>query len=298
MRKTLFIFCLMSVLLAGFSLAATRGVVNNEHPKSLKAAGLMAPPPPVGYPYDDNAVLMERFEDGVPPHNWGRWIENENSPEYTWYAWDWLPYGEGWAIDGRFSASILKDDMLEPQDEWLISQKINLANFPNLSVSFFWMSSYYWAIDLDTFDFEVYVRVNDLADWELVWSDDDYIGPAFSYDRWIYTEVDLSPWAGATNARFAFRYVGADGAQVLLDNVMGHANTAELELAGDAEVISSACPDGIVPEAPLPVRATILDAGDQATVEIALANTGTGPATNVRGILTPKNPWAKVVQGT
>jgi len=287
MRKTLFIFCLMSVLLAGFSLAAARGVSNETPAKSYKAAGLMAPPPPVGYPVDDSVVLMESFEDGVPPHSWGRWIQNE-------YA-TWMPDMWEYVVDGDYMAYVPWD---YNQDEWLISPKINLANFPNFSLSFYWMTSWTWAIDYDTFDLEVYVRVNDLADWELVWSDDDYLGPPFQFDRWIYTEVDLSPWAGAKNARFAFRYVGDDGADLMLDQVMGHANTAELELAGDAEVLSSACPEGIVPEAPLPVRATILDAGDQATVEIALANTGTGPATNVRGILTPKNPWAKVVQGT
>jgi|GEM_PF-1496673 len=300
MRKTLLICCLMAVLLAGFSLAAARGVVNNEQPKSLKAAGLMAPPPPVGYPVDDSVVIMEGFEDGVPPHSWGRWIENETSPYSTWYSWDWQSvsssFWDRWSAEGRFCAVIDAD--IEPQDEWLISHKINLANFPNLSVSFYWMTNTYYGIDIDSFDFEVYVRVNDLADWELVWSDDDYVGPPVSYNRWIYSEVDLSPWAGAKNARIAFRYVGQDSAQVLLDGVMGHANTAELELAGDAEVIGSYCPEGIVPEAPLPVRATILDAGDQATVEIALANTGTGPATNVRGILTPKNQWAKQVHGT
>ena len=155
------------------------------------------------------ALLTEDFEEGImPPTDWSVVVTNP----YTWEIDDYNPY------EGLYNASCFYDPDLVPQDEWLISPVINLTSKgEEWHLYFFWMASYYWAVDpYDNYDLEVWIDTDgdDTFD-NMLWCE-DAVG-VFSSWTWYMADVDLADYLIYPNAKLGWRYVGSDGAQASLD---------------------------------------------------------------------------------
>jgi uncharacterized repeat protein (TIGR01451 family) len=168
---------------------------------------------------------FEGFESGVPPTGWS---VSQTNPNQTWATDGNDPF------EGDVAASVTYDDQLLDQNELLFSPQIVLDDLGANTLTFQSMGSLAWCReDFDNCDLEVWVMVGEaLGD-----SDDIVLGLAddFWSDNYVWSPVtfDLVD-AGVPRDQpvaFVFRYVGNDGAQVLIDAV-------ELLAIGPAPVAS------------------------------------------------------------
>ena len=156
-------------------------------------------------------VFEEDFESGnMPPEGWT--LESSNA-NFTWNS-----YAAG-PISGNYSASVEYDESLVPQDEKLISPVIDLSTSASALLTFKVSMSYYWSVDPnDNYDFNVLVSTDGGATWTQVWNEHDY-GVFESYTP-FNVQVSLDEYIGNNNVQLAFQYIGSDGAQVILDDIV------------------------------------------------------------------------------
>lgn len=152
-------------------------------------------------------LLNEDFESGTIPSTWS---VQQTNPRETWYV------GEG--VDS-FVATVDYDEDLEDQNEWFITPSLDFTPTRAAYVLTFDLGmSYYWGVDPNN-NYDVYLKVStdNGATWTQIWSEDQ-IG---EFENWTLNPVriDVSQFQGQDNVKFAFQYVGADGAAVYLDNV-------------------------------------------------------------------------------
>ncbi|MDD3860531.1 MAG: choice-of-anchor J domain-containing protein [Bacteroidales bacterium] len=103
------------------------------------------------------------------------------------------------------------DEALGNQDEWLISPEFNLSGVTdNLAVNFNWLASYAWSVTNDNYDMFLKVTT-DGTNWTELW-DETVAGTFTDWTEYLAT-VNVSAYAGQSSVRFAFNYVGSDGAQ-------------------------------------------------------------------------------------
>jgi C1A family cysteine protease len=122
---------------------------------------------------------------------------------------------------GPYCAAVYYDESLEHQDELLMSPVLPEMNSGKLT---FWSKgSIYWGVDpYDNYDVEVWLIK---GQWDAGTNDDEFLAKLDTTwpDNWVYAkkEVDLTPYlqSGGQPLRIGFRYIGADGGAVYIDDV-------------------------------------------------------------------------------
>jgi hypothetical protein len=156
----------------------------------------------------EDVLLDEGFEGGVvPPAGWSVDIQNAS------YSWK-LSVA---ANSGTNGADVEYDPGLSPQDEWLLSPEYSLSAG---TLSLWSQGSIYWCRDdFDNCDLNVWLVVGDVGG-----SDDVFVGTLDSDwpDNWIWTQstYNLTPLLPGGSVRIGFQYVGVDGAQVVIDDII------------------------------------------------------------------------------
>ncbi|MCP4662334.1 MAG: hypothetical protein GY856_43605 [bacterium] len=156
-----------------------------------------------------NLTLSEGFEGGaIPPAGWTTQIQNRG---YTWQLHTLAPNTGAYATDVEY------DPYLVPQDEWLISPAFTPA--ADSLLAYATNGSVYWCRDTyDNCDVEVWLVVGAVGG-----GDDVFVGRADDFwpssYTWTDALVDLAPLLPGGPVRLAYRYVGVDGAQSVIDDV-------------------------------------------------------------------------------
>ncbi len=150
-------------------------------------------------------ILFQGFEAAVPPSGWSR--TSTASPPHTWHA----RVDSTLAHEGIQSAAVDWADV--PQDEKLTSPSIDLSGVTSgdVRLRFWWWGNPFWAASADF----IVSASTDGASWTDVWRMSDVDGNGFA---WHHTDLDVGSYAGG-NLRVRFRYVGTEGANLLLDEV-------------------------------------------------------------------------------
>jgi len=149
--------------------------------------------------------LSENF-DTWPPTDWT--IESTN-PTNTWeQALDGVTgiVGNGAQVSWDYD-----------QDEALISPVFTVpAGSPSLKFKI--SLSYYWAVDPnDNYDAIVSISTDGGGSWTQIWTEND-LGAFTNWDAYDVS-IPLAAYAGSTNAKIKFQYVGNDGADLYIDEV-------------------------------------------------------------------------------
>jgi len=171
-------------------------------------AGLSTPLRPLS-PQD--ILLTEGFEGGaIPPADWDTQVANA--------AYSWKIMTVGTPYSGSFSADVEYDPSLAAQDEWLLSPEMMLTEG---TLSFWSLGSVYWCRDtFDNCDLNVWLVVGatagDADDILVGTADDDWSGNFI----WAQSSFDLAPYLPSGPVRIGFQYVGSDGAQAGLDEII------------------------------------------------------------------------------
>jgi hypothetical protein len=153
------------------------------------------------FPYTEN------FNDAVvPPHCWSEIIANAN------FHWKASTSDPGWA-------DVEYDPAPASQDEWLVTPVMDFTNLAHPRLSFKWMMSYYWSVSpYNNYDLNCKISTDGGTSWIKIWSETDE-GTFTTYEAKTKT-LDLLAYAGQANVKFAWQYVGSDGAQALIDDVV------------------------------------------------------------------------------
>jgi hypothetical protein len=161
----------------------------------------------------DEVLASADFEGAFPGTGWTRIITNTN---FTWVLTNVTFHAGAGACQAEY------DPALVPQNEWVISPAIDLSNVDAAyQVDFYWFWSYYWGVDpYDNYDLEVRISTDGGATWlpDVLWVEDDY--GVFTNFTWYPGTVDISSYAGNANVKIGFRYVGSDGAQGVVDDIV------------------------------------------------------------------------------
>ena len=188
------------VVIFGFVMVAAA-----EDPR--QATGPIDRAEPTYVPSTEAILIDEGFEVAVPPPLWS-W-QGTHAGDTTWH--------QGLSpASGTYNANCLYDPALVPQDEWIVSEAYDLAS----GVLSFWsMGSLYWCRDdFDNCDLEIWLVVGGIGG-----GDDILLGTAdvdwavsYTYVQSTFVLDTFLP----LNAAIGFRYVGLDGAQIGLDDVL------------------------------------------------------------------------------
>lgn len=150
--------------------------------------------------------LTQDFEGTWPPTGWT--IETTNAG-FTWEEAD--P-----GINGK--CAFVGWDDVDPSDESLISPVFTVpAGSPFLEFSL--VMGYSFSIDPDdNYDFIISISTNGGTTWTPIWNETD-ADPFDDYDELDIT-VPLTAYAGSTNAKLKFQYVGFNGDILAIDDVV------------------------------------------------------------------------------
>ena len=149
--------------------------------------------------------LSQDFETW-PATGWT--IESTN----TAHTWEGVAEVDGGIVGN--GAQVLYDF---DQDESLISPVFTVpAGSPSLKFKV--ALSYYWAVDPNNnYDAIVSISTDGGGTWTELWTEDD-LG---AFTNWVPYDVSipLAAYAGQTNAKIKFQYIGDDGAALYIDEV-------------------------------------------------------------------------------
>lgn len=107
-------------------------------------------------------------------------------------------------------------DMMQ---ERLITPSINLVGQPAAYFNFAFSTSYYWFVDPENgADLKVEVSTDGGTNWTTIWTEVDY--GVFENWTWYNVSLPLTAYLGQSNVKLSFYYVGNDGAQAMIDNVI------------------------------------------------------------------------------
>lgn len=155
-----------------------------------------------------NVLLNENFQTGSLPASW---TVQQSNPIETWHVEDPL-------LGTDYKATVNYDESTAAQNEWLITPSLNFSESTTYTLTANIGLSYYWAVDPNNnYDAFIKVSTDNGATWTQVWSEND-LG---TFTNWTMNpvSVNLSSYAGNSNVKIAFQYVGADGAALYVDNV-------------------------------------------------------------------------------
>jgi len=151
------------------------------------------------------AQLTESFEGTFPPAGWT--IESTNT-ENTW---------EGTVFGINGSGALVLYDLTQDQDESLISPVFTVpAGSPILQFDFY-MGYEYGVAPNNNYDFIVSISTNGGTTWAPIW-DESALGVFDDYEE-INVVIPLTTYAGQTNVKLKFQYVGVDGDVLVLDEI-------------------------------------------------------------------------------
>jgi hypothetical protein len=147
--------------------------------------------------------LTEDFEGTWPPTGWT--IETTN----TGFTWEENTFG----INGK-DASVSYDFS---QDESLVSPVFTVpAGTPTLKFKL--SMSYYWSVDPNNnYDIFVSISTDGGTTWAPIW-DESSLG-VFANFTPLNISVPLTTYAGQTNVKIKFQYIGDDGANLDIDDI-------------------------------------------------------------------------------
>lgn len=188
--------------------------------------------------------LTENFEGTWPPTGWT--IESTNATN----TWEERAVG----IVGK-DAQVTWDF---GQDESLISPVFTVpAGSPSLKFKL--SMSYFWAVDPnENYDFVVSISTNGGTTWTAIW-DETALG-VFANFTPLDIEIPLTTYAGQTNAKLKFQYIGDDGADLYLDQIA-------------VDIPPAVAPDCVTLTAPLDA-ATAVNPSPSVTLTWTAATTG------------------------
>jgi hypothetical protein len=238
------------IVVLGFSFASSEDITLKSAPNT----GTIKKAPPQSVILTD--FLTEGFESWFPA-GWDQIITNGN---YTWNQATTNPHS------GSYSAEILYDPALVPQDEWMISPALDLSSaLPTLELDFWFLTSYYWHVDPnDNGDMIVVVSTDGGNNWSApLWTEDDY--GVFENWTWYNVVLDFSAYAGESNFKFALVYQGVDGAQADFDDVL--LTDGDQPLDHDVAAVEILAPVGVG------------DVGVPVTPEVTIGNFGANTET-------------------
>jgi hypothetical protein len=158
-----------------------------------------------------SVLLTEGFESGaVPPAGWSDVITNPGAT-FHWYP-------GSYTFEGFYSAEVLYDPALVPQDEWLISPILDFTSVTaDIRVDFYWDMSYYWGVDpFDNYDLELRISTDGGSTFPTLLWDESGEGVFGNY-VYYHEVVSLAAYMGENDVVLAWRYVGVDGAQANVD---------------------------------------------------------------------------------
>ncbi len=164
---------------------------------------------PVRLAAPDATLITEGFEGGaVPPTGWTEVISDTN--------WNW-ELGTASPHSGSGYADIQYDDALLNQSEWLLSPELSLSSG---TLSFWSFGSVYWCkTTYDNCDLNVWIVVGNVGG-----GDDIYVGKgdtAWTANwTWAQSTFNLTPLLPGGPVRIGFQYIGRDGAEVALDDIL------------------------------------------------------------------------------
>ena len=146
--------------------------------------------------------FTEDFTAGlVPPACWSEIITNTT---------------ENWEYNTSGFANVEYD---YSQNEWLVTPVLNFSTLTHPYLKFDWMMSYYWGVDpYNNYDLICKVSTNGGATWDSVWS--EAAEGTFSNWTWYTKTINLQAYAGQSNVKIAWQYLGDDGAQGAIDNII------------------------------------------------------------------------------
>ncbi len=150
------------------------------------------------------AQLSEGFEGATfPPTDWT--VESTNTG-FTWEPRAAGLVGQDATVNWNYG-----------QDESLITPVFTIPA-SNPVLTFKLSMSYYWGVDPNNnYDFLVSVSTDGGASWTAIW-DETALGVFTSFQVQDVT-VPLTAYAGSTNAKLKFQYIGDDGATLYFDEV-------------------------------------------------------------------------------
>ncbi|HOY30240.1 MAG TPA: GEVED domain-containing protein [Bacteroidales bacterium] len=148
--------------------------------------------------------FTEDFEAGlVPPVCWSEIVNN------TIANWEY-----GFTTTGF--ANVLYD---YSQNEWLMTPVLDLSSLTHPYLSFDWMMSYYWGVDpYNNYDLICKISTDGGITWDSAWS--EAAEGMFNSWQWYTKPIDLLAYAGESNVKIAWQYIGDDGAQAAIDNIV------------------------------------------------------------------------------
>ena len=152
---------------------------------------------------------IEDFEGTFPPDCW-TFINNHAMAQSNWHYGTGNPAGNALAIQWS-NASLM--------DEWAISPELDLSAITgSISLTFDFFMSYYWHVDPNNgADVMLKVSTDGGANWTEIWKEEDY--GTFESFTWYTTSVPFDAYAGQSNVKFAFHFLGTDGAETMIDNI-------------------------------------------------------------------------------
>jgi hypothetical protein len=228
-------------------------------------------PAPLGTP-----ILTEDFEGNVMPPT--GWTHIQYNPVQTWVIDNYDPHSGTYYADCEYDSTYTTT-----QDEWLITPSLDFTAYDQVTLSFWWLMSYYWGVTpYDNYDLNVKVSTDGGTTWTLVWNEDS-IGVFTSwlwYDTTFGTPVDLSAYTSYSDVKIGFQYEGYDGAELALDDVT---ITGIILGADDVGVLSIDAPVTGDATGPITPTATVKNFGssDQTDVPVDMTITKYGSPSTV-----------------
>jgi hypothetical protein len=156
--------------------------------------------------------FTEDFQDQlVPPACWTV-IDFHAAPESNWHLYEDIEN------EGNFAAQVNYTDA-NMMDEWLISPVLDFTGKTPTTIAFDFYTSYYWHVDPENGgDIMLKVSTDGGTTWTELWNEEDY--GVFENWTWYNVSLPFDAYAEESNVKIAFHYVGDDGAQCAIDNIM------------------------------------------------------------------------------
>jgi hypothetical protein len=153
---------------------------------------------------------LEEFEGAFPTECW-TFVNNHADPTSNWHI-------DNDQDTGDPALNILWSDE-NMMDEWAISPVFDLSGITGeIALTFDFLMSYYYQVDpTNGADVMVKVTTDNGTTWTKIWQEEDY--GTFENWTWYTATLPFSTYVGESNVKFAFHYLGNDGAQVMIDNV-------------------------------------------------------------------------------
>jgi len=249
------LFVLLFISLFFVSSSISQNKIKEKEVNAKSIFGLKPNWTPIPASVIESELLNEGFESGaIPPTGWTHTITNS---AFTWYIDNFSPY------EGVYNATLEYDPALVPQDEWLISPSFSLASATNGTLSFAFSTSYFWHVDPnDNGDMFVKISSDGGTTWTDIWIENDF--GVFTSFVWYEVILDISAYAGQSDLKVAFEYVGVDGAQYSLDKIV-----VTDEAACIVENAASPSPDNYAANVPVSVsQLTWTNSGEAVGTEV------------------------------